>query len=369
VSPGPAALLLLAAIALAAAGCDAKKEPSPPAAPPASADAPDPAPPPRAGEWVPAAAREVRGSVPTTGTFVARRTTRLGTQVSGRVESVLVDVGDAVAMGDVLVEIDDDLFALEVDQRKAEALAAKSEAEERELNFSRMRNLFEKPKDSGAEPSVPRKLFDDARTGLDAARARLAKAEAALRWSERQLAETKVRAPYDAVVTARLVDPGEPVTTMPVTPLVEVQEVSTLELEFSLPQELLSRVGRGTPIRLEVPGAEARTVPAAAIDVVYPTIDAATRAFRCRSLVPNPDRALLPGLLVAVTVEPEGAERVVVVPRRALEGEPGAWSVTVNRNGEPVKRLVEAEPRGPDEAIVRSGLREGEPVFVPAKAE
>lgn len=329
-------------------------------APPATSAPEAPAP---AGEWVAAAERSVRSALPATGTFVARRTTRLGTQVSGRVEKVLVDTGDSVREGDVLVKIDDGFFAIEVEQRRAELTAAKVELEERELNFNRMKNLFEKKE--GAEPSVPRKLFDDARSGVEGARARLAKAEAALRWNERQLAETSVRAPYDAVVTARLVDPGEPVTTMPITPLVEVQEVSTLELEFSLPQELLPRVKPGTPARFDV-GSAAGGERSVAIETVYPVIDAATRSFRCRAIVPNGDGAFLPGQLVRVTVEPEGEERVVVIPRRALAGSPGAFSVTVRRGGEPAARLVEAEPWGEGLAIVRSGLAAGETVFVPA---
>ena len=74
----------------------------------------------------------------------------MGPQVSGRVSEVLVDVGDRVERGQALARIDPAFHEIRVAQREADVKAARIALEDAELNFGRMRNLWEKP--GGAEP-------------------------------------------------------------------------------------------------------------------------------------------------------------------------------------------------------------------------
>lgn len=359
-----------------------------------------------AGHWVDVSLRPVRQSTLAVGSFRARQTTLLGSQVSGRVEKVLVDVGDAVRIGQELMQLDPTFFAIEVEQREADAKAAEVklaggretlkaiEAEvqvaqtavaEAELEHTRMKNLWEKP--PGETPSIPKQRFDAARFAFEQAQARLQAAQSrvaeqaaklreyeagvkqakeALHYSKERLDETSIRAPYDGIVARRLVDPGEPVTATPVTHLLEVQEVSTLYLEYALPQELLSAVKPGTPVTFDAEGVtEDGDDARATISVVYPTLDEATRSFRCRSVVTNPKLTFRPGMLASVQVVTGESGAALAVPRTALKRSSRGWAVQVSNDGHAVERYIEVGAMDESWAEVRSGLSEGDRVLAP----
>ena len=213
---------------------------------------------------------------------------------------------------------------------------------------------------------MPKKSFDDARSGLDGAQARLKQAEDAQRHARERLAECTIRAPYDAVITERLVDPGEPVTSAPVTQLLEIQQVDTLELEFSLPQSMLSRVGPGTRVHFEVEGVEGSS-GSAGISTVFPALRDATRSFRCRVLVKNPDGKLRPGLLVQVRIVDEVAQGALIVPGKALVETATGPHAFVLDGGKPARREVKTGVEEGDRVQVLEGLAEGEQVWVPGE--
>lgn len=393
--------LLTPALCGLAAGCsrDAAAGAAPPPAPGVAAAS--------SHQWVAAAARTLEEEVPAVGSLRARQTTRLGAEVSGEVAEVLVDVGDRVARGQPLVRLDATFFEIEGAQRRAEVQAAKARLASAEqaihtaaaevehaqaagqdaaLALERMRALWEKP--AGEAPSIPRSRYDAALFGQQEAAARLRSAESrvaeaqarvaeaavgvelaaeAQRFSAQRLRKAVVVAPYDGVVTARLVDPGEPVTAAPVTHLVEVQETSALYLEFALPQELLTSVREGTPVRFAaegvVDGAERGEVA-----LVFPTIDPATRSFRCRVVVDGASGRHRPGMLVRVQVTTRQLEEAVVVPRAALAAADGGWSVRVRGpDDQPRVRPVALGLVTATAAQVLEGLAPGEQVLVPER--
>jgi len=279
-------------------------------------------------------------AITTIGTLKARQTSILGAQVSGRVAAVLVEVGDRVEKGQELIQVDPVFFKLTVESRQADLISAKarlitlgamltaamaqidaSEAEvaDAELNLTRMRALWEKP--AGAEPSIPKRLYDEAATRarltaakLTASRAAveevtartseaqsaIASAEVGLRQAQQNLAESTVRAPYAGAITKRLVDAGGSVTNAPATDLMEIQETARLYLECSLPQEQLPAIAIGTPLTFTIDGVAG--THQATISAIFPALDAATRSLRFRADIDNADGKLRPGLLAAVKV-------------------------------------------------------------------
>jgi multidrug resistance efflux pump len=274
------------------------------------------------------------------GTLRARRIAVLGSQVSGRVAEVLVDVGDRVTAGQPVVRLDPVFFRLAVEAREAELAntharlttlaaaraaaaaqidAAQAEAADAALNHERMRALWEKP--DGSEPSIARRQFDDALTrdraaqarvavakaGLDEVTARIAEAnngialaEVALKQARQNLTESEIRAPYAGAVTRRLVDPGASATSAPVTDLMEIQETTVLFLECSIPQGYAGRISTGTALTFTIDGQP--DTHQATITAVVPALDAATRTLRLRAEIDNADGHLRPGLLANVAV-------------------------------------------------------------------
>ncbi len=302
--------------------------------------------------------------MPTLGTFKAHQTTKLGSQVAGRVEAVLVDVGDTVKKGQELVRLERNFFDIEMAQRDADREAAKLAVEDAKLKLERARELW----GDGVDPPISQQFLDDAKTGHALALVRLNQAEQAIRFTAERLKETVIRAPYDGAITQRFVHPGEPVQAMFITPLVEIQEMSVLELLFSLPQESLSKVKKGTPVLFRVeglPGGQGMAV----LDTIFPANDEATRAFRCRAIVQNPSQILRPSLLAQVGVVKRQLPNVLAVPRGALTETLTGWKATVVAEG---RREVREVKVGlitfMDSVEILDGLREGERVLL-ANAE
>ncbi|MFI5399723.1 MAG: efflux RND transporter periplasmic adaptor subunit [SAR324 cluster bacterium] len=319
------------------------------------------------GTWLTVGDAGGKAEFPAVGSFRARQAARLGFQVSGRVQDVLVDVGDVVRTGQELIKLDPSFFQIEVTQRKADVDAAQVSLEEATLNLNRMKSLFDKP--AGELPSVSRKQYDDAQTQYDGASARLRGAEGALRFAQKRLDETVVLAPFNAVVSKRLVDPGEPVNSAPITYVLEVQEVQILDLEFSLPQDMLSRIKIGTPVTYDIDG----VTPGhgrGTINIIYPALDEATRSFRCRAMVQNPDFKFKPGMLAHVNVQEGPASAAaarLTIPRSALTWTDGAWQVRVDQGGKTVARAVRVGTLTDETAEIQDGLQAGDRVWIPAK--
>src|SRR5690606_8900505 len=129
--------------------------------------------------------------------------------------------------------------------------------------------------------------------------ARLAEAVARAR-EERYRAElerTRIRAPFDGVVGARLVSPGARVT--PDDALVRIDAVDPMELVFTIPEVSLPLARIGAPFELAVASYPGRTFQGT-ISFVAPTVDPANRRILIKGRVPNPERERLPGLLSTV---------------------------------------------------------------------
>ncbi|MGE0434421.1 MAG: efflux RND transporter periplasmic adaptor subunit, partial [Planctomycetota bacterium] len=263
---------------------------------------------------------KISRTVPAVGAFVPKQSTMLGTQVGGRVDKVLADVGDVVDAKKPLVILDMTFLDLEIAQRTADLNSAKAAEKDAQLNFNRMKALFEKPE--GVDPSVPRKLFDDATSRLDQAKAVVAVAQAGVSYATQRKAEATIRAPFRGVITERKVDPGASVTSTPMTEIMEIQEIHTLYLEFSLPQDQLGDVREtvgdtpGTPVSFLVDGLDREG--SGNIARIFPAINASTRSFRCRREIANPDLKFRPGMLVTVRVTMEEVPDALVVPRSSL---------------------------------------------------
>ena len=353
--------------------------------------------------WIQVESRSVKQEVPAVGSFEARQTTMVGPQVAGRVREIFVDVGDRVARGQRMMKLDPTFFEIEVRLRNSEVAAAQAKVETQRkaistaesdieraaavmedaaLDLTRMKHLWEKPQ--GQAPSVPRQRYDRAvfkerqtraahaaaTRRVDEAGARLREAEAAvmekqadLARAEEELKETMILAPFDGVVTRRLVDTGERVNATPVTHVLEIKETGVLELVFALPQSFMARVAKGTPVRYLADGVE-NGEGAGTVAVIHPDLDPKTRSVRYRVTVDNSKGMLRPGLLARVRILLESASDAVAIPRAALRQDDAGWFVTVKKDNQPVRRSVVVGVVGVEQAEIRRGLSPDDQVRV-----
>jgi HlyD family secretion protein len=182
----------------------------------------------------------------------------------------------------------------------------------------------------------------------------LAAARAQVKLLRTQIAQTNIIAPFDGVVTQRLLDPGA--FASPNAAVVQVSQIDTVYVNVNVPDSDLRYVQRGSRVKFTTTSLANRTYTGAVMDV-NATPTTGTLSYRARLRVPNPDDALRGGMLVSVSVPKEFRRGVIVVPRTAVyQTESGANVFTVT---------AMAGPSGGSSASAKGGkgsAQQGSPV-------
>ena len=164
--------------------------------PAAAAEAVERALAPREVELVEPEVREERPGVQLVGEIRAFDTVHVSSEVAGKVDRVLVEVGDRVSVGTPLVEVDRQTFKIYLDQAEAEVAAAQAD-------LALAGKELERKQDLRSDETISQAALDQATAAYDLASARAAAAEAALGLSKRNYDRSVVRAPAAGFRTAR----------------------------------------------------------------------------------------------------------------------------------------------------------------------
>ena len=261
------------------------------------------------------------------GTLEARAEFIVAPKVTGRIDSLHVDLGDEVLPGTVVAELDDDEFQQAVFESEAElqvttAQIAVSETalEVATREYDRIRELQQSRIASGSELDVADADLRARRAEVDVAKARLERARATLEAARVRLGYAQVLASWDGdehprLVAERWVDPGATVAANdPIVTLVDVSKVRAVLFATERDFARLS-IGQAATIRNDAyPG---RTFTGRVLRVA-PVFEQASRQTRVEVEIPNPDRALRPGMFVRIEIDLGSADDAIIVPEAAL---------------------------------------------------
>ncbi|HOU20717.1 MAG TPA: efflux RND transporter periplasmic adaptor subunit [Kiritimatiellia bacterium] len=373
------ALALLAAAlpaALLAAGCG-KKETAAAAEETAHA---------LAVRALPAAMRDFERRLTVQGTLEAKRFAHVAARADGNLDAIWVDEGDLVTAGaTALFQIDpvgrenartiarQDLAVAKASLAVAEASAAKTEAEARKatLDYERYERLHQDGKVSLNEFEAAEVAFASAKAGIAVARAQVdlaerqvKQAEAALAIAEKNLADTKVVAPIDGVISARSAEPGEHMSVG--RTILRIDDLSAVEAAAYLPAQYHPEVEPGkTVFRLGVGGRVAGTH---LITYRGPTIDPTLRTFEIKGLLENAGDAAVPGQMADLTLIFE-ARKSLGVPSAAVLVRAGQTVVFAVRDGRAVACPVEPGLQNDGWTEILSGLEAGEMVVTEGQTQ
>jgi RND family efflux transporter MFP subunit len=304
-------------------------------------------------------ARVRRGSIlqriSAPGSLVAKRESRLGPEVRGRIAKIMVQEGDRVAEGDPLFQIDPEPYELALRQAQARHDRARAEREQLEEDLARGRKLR-------SQEILAEQRLDQLGTSLEVARAAEREAGEAVALAQRNLEQTMVRAPYDASVAARLEDEGTTALVQPQTIVIVVQETSELEAQATIPEVHFSAIGVGDPALLHVEGLPQPI--ATEVSTVNDAIDPATRTYLVKMRVPNPEHRLKAGVFARVDILPRSKSAVMLLPTGAIRREDGRTRVLVLRDGRTAAVPVELGVISENAVEILHGLRIDEEVVV-----
>jgi membrane fusion protein (multidrug efflux system) len=281
------------------------------------------------------------------GTFVAVNGTEVTTEAGGVVRSLEFQPGQPVAAGAVLVRLNTANEQATLNALDASARLARVQAD-------RWRQL-------GNEQLVSR---DDVQQRATAA----ATAQAQVEAQRALLAQKTIRAPFSGVLGIRKVNLGQYIA--PGTPIVSLQQLDPIYLDFSLPEQQMGKVLEGTAIRASVDALPGQSFDGR-ITAIEPMVDPATRNFRVQATFQNPDRVLRPGSFAKVGFDLGGQRDVVVIPQTAVSFNPygNAVFVVTSEKRKPGEKDMQGKPLAGDKRVVtqrfvKTGATRGDLVVV-----
>ena len=271
------------------------------------------------------------------GTLQPTRSINIGSELSGTVLKVNVDVNDRIKKGQVLVELDtaklrDQILRSRAVLAAADAKVAQTVATVKEARASLSR-FEEVARLSGGK--VPSKTeLDSARATLDravadeaSARANVADAQAALSTDEINLSKASISAPADGVVLTRNVDPGNAVAAslQAVTLFTVAEDLKKLRLWVYVDEADVGSVAAGQDATFTVSAYPSRNFPARVTRVGFgSTITDNVVTYLTYLDVDNSDLSLRPGMTATATITATQRNDVLLVPNSALRFEPTA---------------------------------------------
>ena len=283
-----------------------------------------------------AAARE---NVPQTSlyssTVQAKVVNNIAPQGAGRIQKLNVEVGDFVAKGQVLAEMD-----------KVQLEQAQLKLRNDETELERVRTLL-------SQGGISQADFDQLELAFNVSKS-----------SCRNIEEnTILRSPVSGVITARNYDRGDMFTMG--QPIYTVQQITPVKLLVRISETDYTRVKKGDTVSLTadaLPGKEF----SGTVNRLYPTMDPATHTFNVEVTVPNTRRELRPGMYARVTVN-FGSTFNIVLPDTAVLKMQGAGTrsvFVVDPEGKAEMRVVTLGRHFDGKYEILSGLEEGEQVVV-----
>ncbi len=252
------------------------------------------------------------------GTLHANEAVAITAKVADTISAVRFQDGQAVSRGDVLVE--------QTDAEEAALLQeAQSLAEEAKRQFDRFKSLV-------AQGSASQSALDERRQTWRTASAR----EEAVR---SRLKDRLLTAPFSGHVGLRRISPGALVS--PGDVITTLVDDSKMKLDFTIPSIYLDTVTVGTRIEATTPVFQDRQFTGA-VTSIDSTVDPATRSITVRALLPNPDRTLVPGMLMTLELK-RNPRQAIVVSEEAIIPRGAKTFVLVVDQAEQPHRVIQKE--------------------------
>lgn len=304
------------------------------------------------------------------GRLEASRVAEVRARAAGILQKRLFREGSDVKAGQQLFLIDSAPYQASVAQ--AEASVAQAEA-----SLAQSRALAERYRPLVAVNAISKQEYDNAVAAQKTAEANVAAAKAALTTSRINLGYATVTAPISGRIGRALVTEGALVGQGTPTELAVIQQIDPLYINFTQSaSEALKLKAAMASGKYKQSGANAANVRVVLEDgSVYPqtgrllftdlTVDATSGQVTLRAEVPNPERALLPGLYVRVRLEQAQVDNGILLPQQAVTRSGKADTVmVVGPDNHVTPRVVKLGPAQGSNWVVLDGLKSGEQVMV-----
>jgi RND family efflux transporter MFP subunit len=331
--------------------------------------------------------RDVRRQVDIVGTLAAREEVVVSAEVDGRVARLVHDLGDRVASGEPLIELDSEKLQYRAEAQRAaleQARARYGASGDGDLpgldrvpavvstgaQLAEAQQQLERAKNLAARNLLPRSdletaqtRFDTAKAAHDAAlasgrqlRADIESQTSSLRLAQRNLRDAVIRAPFDGYVAERLVSQGQYIQTQ--APVMRIVRLQPLKITAEVPEKFAPWIQTGRELSVKVDAYPTQVFTGTVVRI-SPAVNLRSRAFAIEGEVPNGDGRLKPGTFARVQISTDHVDRAVTIPAGAVQSRYGTNRVFVVQNGQLAGREVVLGDRLGDRVEIARGLEPG----------
>ncbi len=321
----------------------------------------------------PVETHEVKRTVEMVGTLSGWEEVTISNETAGTIEKILVDLGDKVKKGQLLIRLDQREAKLALAQAEANLQAAKkalaqaqAEWRDADLNLTRIRQLHSEGVIATSQLDVAQTRFDSIEAQAHAREADIDRFRALVDLAHKHLSDTEIVAPISSEVQQRLVSIGEGVKEK--TPLLHLVVTDPLKLQGTVPERFAPEIKIEQPVDVQVE-AFTEQVFSGMVQRVSPAVDVQTRSLALEAKVPNSAGLLKAGFfakgLILIGLNPQA----VFVPEEAVYSFVGITKAFVVRDGTAQERQVKTGVRTNSLVEVTEGLQPGETVATSGLAQ
>ncbi len=261
-------------------------------------------------------------------------------EIGGRVVEIGFKEGQPVKAGQLLIALDDSIYRAQLDQARA--------------NHELARRNNERAQELLARKLIAQADRDQASANFDAAAAAVALAQA-------RLEQCRILAPFAGITGLRLVSPGDYVSAG--QDLVNLEDLSTLKLDFRLDESALPALAVGQALNLSVDSYPGQSFKAE-LYAIDPKVSSATRSISLRARLPNPDGKLRAGQFARVRLAVDQRVEAIVVPEQAIFPRGDKQFAYVVVDGQAQLRELRIGQRSPGSVEILSGLTVGDALVI-----
>lgn len=298
--------------------------------------------------------RPWQASIDAYGRIVAAEKVVIGVDVAGTVEQVLFKEGQAIAAGQILLELEKSKQQLRLQRAGADVATARAELAKAQGTYERYRALI-------GRQVVAEEDFKQTEAAYSAAKARLEQAMAAEKLAQQELRDLTLISPVDGIVEVESAEPGQKVR--PGDQLAVVQTNDTLQVVTYVTEKEVNLLHPGALAPMQTPGVPGR-IYEARIESVGSTADPRTGNFPVKLRVDNSDGLLREGMSAQIQLQGREGDTLLAVPRSAVVDRDRQRVVFVIREGRAVKVVPSLGMAMGDWIPVLSGLQAGDQVAI-----
>ena len=342
--------------------------------------------------------KQIRRNVESVGSLFPLDEVTVSSEVEGRVEQVLVDVGDHVSTGQTIVKVVPTELQLTYDQQRAglqqararlglgdnseefkdvrnapEVKKAAADLADAEQKYLRAKTLFE-------QGLLPKQSFDEAESRNNAAKAAydlsvqtvenlrgaLAQSKAATSLAQKKVGDSNIRAPFAGQVKERTVTQGQYLKVQ--TPVMVIVNIDPMRVRLRVPEKMAAWVKTGQEVSVTVEAYLGKSFTGK-ITRINPSVDQQTRAFEVEALIDNRESMLKPGFFVKATIPSNYVVDALFVPEDALLYVYGVYKVFVIEGNTVKEREVKIGEHSSEGVEVVEGLTQRDRIAIANKGQ